>query len=69
MITYQPFWDTLNRRDLSTYDLIYKYGLSANTVHRLKHGMPITTKTLNELCLILNCPVSDVLAFELTNDD
>ena len=63
MITYQPLWKTLNQRNLSTYDLIFKQGISANTIHRMKHGEPITTKTLNELCTILNCEVSDVLEF------
>ena len=63
MISYAPLWKTLNRRDMSTYDLIYKCGLSANTVYRLKKGEAITTKTLNELCFILHCPVSDILEY------
>ena len=63
MITYDPFWETLNKKDLSTYDLIYKEGLSANTIHRMKHGEAITTKTLNELCSILHCSVSDILKY------
>lgn len=44
MISYEPFWNTLNSRDMSTYDLIYRHGLSANTVHRMKIGKDITTK-------------------------
>ena len=67
MITYEPFWETLNQRDMSTYDLIYKEGLSANTIHRMKHNRPITTKTLNELCFILKCSVQDILTY--TEDD
>ena len=69
MITYKPLWKTLNEKDLTTYDLIYKYGLSANTVHRIKNGYAITTKTLNELCLMLDCTVSDVIEFVKTDDD
>ena len=63
MITYEPFWETLNKRNMSTYDLIYKEGLSSNTIHRMKHGEAITTKTLNELCSILHCSVSDILKY------
>ena len=63
MISYGPLWNTLNKRDMSTYDLIYKHGLSANTVHRMKTGQAITTKTLNELCFILRCQVSDVIEY------
>ena len=64
MISYKPFWETLNKRNISTYDLIYKEGLSSNTIHRMKHGEAITTKTLNELCSILHCSVSDIIVYE-----
>ena len=63
MISYGPLWDTLNKRNMSTYDLIFKQGMSANTIHRLKHGESITTKTINELCFILRCQVSDILEY------
>lgn len=63
MISYKPFWDTLNKRDMSTYNLIYKFGLSANTIHRIKHGEAITTKTINELCSILSCSVSEIIEY------
>ncbi len=69
MISYEPLWNTLNRRDMSTYDLIYRHGLSANTIHRMKRGKDITTKTLNELCFILKCSVSDVLEYRETDED
>ena len=64
MISYKPFWETLNKRNISTYDLIYKEGLSSNTIHRMKHGEAITTKTLNKLCSILHCSVSDIIVYE-----
>lgn len=67
MISYTPFWNTLNTKNMSTYDLIFKEGISANTIHRMKHGQVITTKTLNELCFILNCSVSDII--EYTEDE
>ena len=63
MISYKPFWDILNKKDMSTYDLIYKQGISANTIHRMKHNKPITTTTINELCSILKCRVSDIIEY------
>lgn len=63
MISYQPFYDTLFRKGLTEYYLIYKQGLSANTLHRMKHGKPISTKTLDTLCEILDCRVEDVLKY------
>ena len=64
MITYKPFYETLFKKGITEYELIYKHGLSANTIHRMKHGRPITTTTLDTLCFILNCNVSEVLAYE-----
>ena len=69
MISYKPFWQTLNARNMSTYDLIYKHGLSANTVHRMKNGKDITTKTLNELCFILKCSVSEIIEYYEADED
>lgn len=64
MISYEPFYDTLIRRNLSEYHLIFKEGISANTLHRIKKGMPITTKTLDTLCGILDCEVSDIIRYD-----
>ena len=63
MISYEPFWNTLEKKQITTYDLIFKQGLSANTIHRMKHNEAITTKTLDELCFILKCEVSDILRY------
>ena len=63
MISYEPFWDTLEKKHVTTYDLIFKQGLSANTIYRKKHNEAITTKTLDELCFILGCKVSDIIIY------
>lgn len=61
MISYEPFYKTLLHKNITEYQLIYKEGISANTLHRMRKGMPITTKTLDTLCFILDCEVSDIL--------
>lgn len=68
MISYRPFWETLNKRNISTYELIYRQGVSANTIYRMKRGMPITTKMLNDLCFILDCQVSDIIEYVRESD-
>ena len=42
MISYKPFYQTLFRKNITEYQLIYNYGFSANTLHRMKHGRNIT---------------------------
>ncbi|MBE5915128.1 MAG: XRE family transcriptional regulator [Pseudobutyrivibrio ruminis] len=63
MISYAPFYETLIRTGKTEYELIYKYGLSANTIHRMKHAKPITTTTLDTLCFILDCEISDIIEY------
>lgn len=63
LISYRPFYETLLKKGVTEYQLIYKQGISANTIHRMKHGQPISTKTLDVLCFILDCHVEDVLEY------
>lgn len=63
MISYKPFYQTLFRRGITEYQLIFKYGISANTLHRIKHGANITMKTLDTLCFVLDCQVSDIIEY------
>ena len=63
MISYRPFYETLYKKNITEYALIFKHGIPANTIHRMKHGEAITTKTLDVLCNIHDCPVSDIIEF------
>ena len=63
MIRYAPFYETLLRKNMSEYQLIFKHGLSANTLYRMKQGCTITLKTLDTLCFILDCSVSDIIEY------
>ena len=42
LISYEPFFRTLLKKNITEYHLIYKEGISANTLHRMKKGLPIT---------------------------
>ncbi len=61
MISYQPFYNTLYRKNITEYQLIHIQGISANTLYRMKQGKSITTKTIDRLCFILDCDVSEIL--------
>ncbi|ERI96166.1 MULTISPECIES: helix-turn-helix domain-containing protein [Eubacteriales] len=63
IISYAPFYKTLNKRNLKEYDLIHYYKISSNTLHRIKQGKPITTTTLDTLCSILACNVSGIINY------
>jgi len=61
MISYAPFYKTLLSKNITEYHLIYKQGFSSKIFHRMKHREAITTKTLDSLCFILDCEVSDII--------
>lgn len=66
IISYEPFYNTLALKNITEYELIFKYGMSSNTIHRMKHGKPITTTTLDVICDILQCNVEDVILHDKT---
>ena len=63
MISYKPFFDTLKKKNVSTYALINKYGISSATIDRIKKGGGITTTKLNDLCKILDCNIEDIIVY------
>lgn len=69
MINYENCWKTMSERGITKYSLIYHYNLSSNTLRRMSKGEPITTSTINELCLILHCRPEDILSFKLTTEE
>ena len=68
MISYAPFYETLKKKGFSTYKLVNQYGISRSLLDRLKHDKPISTVTVNDLCEILDCSVSDVLIYVKEDD-
>ena len=63
MITYDPLWETMRQKGITTYTLIKNYSFSRGTLDSLKHNRNISTATLNDLCKILASNVEDVLRY------
>lgn len=63
MISYEPFYKTLEKKKMTTYKLITHHNISRSLIDRLKHNKPITTMTLNDLCKILDCKVEDIMVY------
>ena len=64
LISYKPFYDTLFKKNVTEYELIFKHGMSANTLHRMKKGEAITTKTLDVLCFVLDCSIPEIIEYK-----
>ncbi len=63
MISYEPFWQTLKDKKVTTYTLINKHHISSATIDRMKKGNGISTVKINDFCKILNCRVEDIILY------
>ena len=64
MISYDRFWNTLKNAGENWYTLVNKHGINPATLHRLKHNMAVSTKTIALLCKILKCSVADIMEYK-----
>ena len=63
MMSFEPLWETLKQKSLSTYKLINEYGISKGTIDNLKHSRNVTLLTVEQLCRILDCKVEDIVVY------
>ena len=63
MISYAPFWKTLERKGITQYQLIHKYNVSTGTLDSLRKNNSITLYTLHNICEIIDCDIIDVVEF------
>lgn len=61
MIDYSPLWNTLRSKGISQYLLVRSYHFSSGQLHRIRKNEHVSTHTLETLCRILNCGVSDIV--------
>lgn len=63
MIVFDKLWETMKQKGVSTYWLREKCGIDRKTIRRLKSNENIETKTLNKLCIALDCRLEDIAEF------
>lgn len=63
MISFEPLWETMKERGISQYKLIKEYNISTGQLDRLRKNGNVNTYTLNQLCTILECDLSDIARF------
>lgn len=63
MIKFDKLWVTMKNKGVSTYQLREKCGIDSKTIRRLKANDNIETKTLNKLCVALNCKLEDIAEY------
>lgn len=69
MVSFAPFRKLIQQRGITTYYLRCKCGdhnLGHNTLQRLMTDQSVSTNTIDALCQILSCDVTDLM--EITED-
>lgn len=75
MISFEPLRQQLIERRITSYYLRNKcgiYNLDSKTIRRFMSNESISTNTLNSLCNILGCNVSEIIEFipdDIKTDD
>ena len=64
MITFDKLWLTLKQRNISQYKLVHSHGISPSQLTRLKRNEGVSTNTIDALCTILDCDLSDIMEFK-----
>ncbi len=70
MVSFRPFRELIKKRGITTYYLRNKCGefnLGNKTIERLMKDESVSTNTLDALCQILQCEVSDIMEIKLTS--
>ena len=62
VISYEPLFQTMKEKGITSYRLV-KLGFPQSNYYAIKRGDNISTHTINELCKILDCNVSDIMTY------
>lgn len=62
MISYAPLFKTMKEKQITSYRL-EKLGFSRATYYSIQKGNSISTNTINQLCRLLKCNVSDIMEY------
>lgn len=71
MISFEPLRKLLSERGITTYYLRNKcgiYNLDNKTIKRLMLDESVSTNTINSLCNILDCDISEIMTFQSENE-
>jgi len=63
MISYDVFWETLKRKNVSQYSLIEKHNVSAGLLSSMRRGDFLTLRKIIDLCEILDCDIQDIVTY------
>ena len=67
MISYRPLFETMSKKGITSYAL-FKKGFSKATYYSIYKGNSISTNTIDQLCKLLACSVSEIIEYVDTDE-
>lgn len=68
-INYNGLWNLLSKKGMSQTDLQRAIKCSSNTIGKIKNNQYISMKNLEEICLVLDCQLSDIVTIGKIEND
>ena len=62
VISFEPLFQTMREKGITSYRL-FKMGFPQSNYYAMKRGENVSTHTVNELCRLLECNVSDIMTY------
>lgn len=62
-VSYQKLFSLLSSRKIPPTELAVRAGFSGNILTRLRRNQYISLESIEKICLVLDCKVDDILAF------
>lgn len=63
MMSFDPLWETMKKKNITTYKMIKDYNMSRGMLDKLKHDRNVTLETVERLCEILDCRIEDIVVY------
>ncbi len=63
MFKFDRLFLTMDKKGISTYRLREECGIDSKTIRRLRANQNIEMKTLDRICLFLDCKIEDIVEF------
>ena len=66
MISYDPLWATLEKKQINMTQMRELSGIATATMAKLRKNKSITLVVINKICCALDCNIEDVVRIEST---
>lgn len=62
-ISYNRLWKLLSDKNMMCTEMANKAGITGNVFGRLAKNQPVSIRSMEKICSLLNCGIGDVMEF------